>query len=70
MDFWASIEHKLYYKYRELAPDGIQDQLKECASLISQLDDRMYHLKKQIHALDDESISSKSYQFYRDQDNF
>lgn len=70
MDFWASIEHKLYYKYRELAPDGIQDQLKECASLISQLDDRMYHLKKQIHALDDESLLTKSYQFYRDEDNF
>ncbi|MDN5351432.1 MAG: pyrophosphokinae [Clostridiales bacterium] len=52
MDFWASVEHKLYYKYREKAPVHIQAQLKECADMISTLDDRMYRLKAQISDLD------------------
>lgn len=52
MDFWASIEHKIYYKYREKAPKSIQKQLKECADLISNLDDRMYDLKQSINDLD------------------
>ncbi|GAU77308.1 GTP pyrophosphokinase family protein [Fusibacter sp. 3D3] len=52
MDFWASIEHKIYYKYREKAPTSIQKQLKECAELISDLDDRMYELKQSINDLD------------------
>ncbi|MDO4800513.1 MAG: GTP pyrophosphokinase family protein, partial [Bacillota bacterium] len=30
MDFWASIEHKIYYKFREKAPTMIQAELKGC----------------------------------------
>ena len=52
MDFWASIEHKIYYKYREDAPEAIQERLKECADMISQLDNQMYMLKEEIHRLD------------------
>lgn len=52
MDFWASVEHKLYYKFRKEAPPHMQMELKECADLISQLDDRMYRLKQEIHRLD------------------
>ena len=53
MDFWASIEHKIYYKYREKAPNVIQSELKGCADLISSLDDRMYHLKQVIRELEE-----------------
>lgn len=52
MDFWASLEHKIYYKYRDKAPRHIQNQLKECANMISNLDDIMFSLKNNIEALD------------------
>ena len=29
MDFWASLEHKIYYKFDGKAPDGIREELKE-----------------------------------------
>ena len=41
MDFWASLEHKIYYKFEGKAPAGIKDELKECASL----DDKMESIK-------------------------
>lgn len=52
MDFWASVEHKLYYKYKGKSPDSIRAELKECADLISELDDRMYTLKELILCLE------------------
>lgn len=55
MDFWASVEHKLYYKYKGKSPTTIQAELKECADLISELDNRMYTLKKLILCLENNS---------------
>lgn len=63
MDFWASIEHKIYYKYREKAPRMIQSELKGCADLISSLDDRMYKLKQIINDwVDKDPEFSEQYQ--------
>jgi putative GTP pyrophosphokinase len=50
MDFWASLEHKIYYKFQEDAPDGIQDELKECAELINFLDRKMQSLNESVHS--------------------
>mgnify|MGYP003295650203 FL=1 len=33
MDFWASLEHKMYYKFEGNAPENIRRELKECADL-------------------------------------
>ncbi|MCI6731595.1 MAG: GTP pyrophosphokinase family protein, partial [Lachnospiraceae bacterium] len=41
MDFWASLEHKIYYKFEGNAPEHIYDELKECADIINTLDQRM-----------------------------
>lgn len=49
MDFWASIEHKIYYKYREKAPNLIQNELKACAEMVASLDERMYKMKQIIN---------------------
>ena len=38
MDFWASLEHKIYYKFEGNAPDYISEDLKECADIVSMLD--------------------------------
>ena len=41
MDFWASLEHKIYYKFEGNAPEYISQELKECADMISALDEKM-----------------------------
>ncbi len=48
MDFWASLEHKIYYKFEGNAPDNISQDLKECADMVSALDERMLHLNDVI----------------------
>ncbi len=48
MDFWASLEHKIHYKFDGKAPENIVDELKDCADLISRLDNRMFNLNKTV----------------------
>lgn len=48
MDFWASLEHKIYYKFEGNAPDYISHELKECADMVAALDDRMLTLNEAI----------------------
>ena len=48
MDFWASLEHKIYYKFEGNAPDYISRDLKECAKMVSELDDKMLSLNEAI----------------------
>lgn len=55
MDFWASLEHKIYYKFEGNAPDHMSCELKECAQMVSELDDRMLRLNETIQkCLEDE----------------
>ncbi len=48
MDFWASLEHKIYYKFEGNAPAYISEELKECADMVAQLDERMLSLNEAI----------------------
>lgn len=48
MDFWASLEHKIYYKFEGNAPEHISRELKECADMVSELDDKMLSLNEEI----------------------
>ena len=48
MDFWASLEHKIYCKFEGNAPAYISKQLRECAKMVSSLDERMLHLNDAI----------------------
>ena len=47
-DFWASLEHKIYYKFEGNAPEHISRELKECADMVSELDDKMLSLNEEI----------------------
>ena len=49
MDFWASLEHKIYYKLEGHAPDYISEGLKECSDIVSALDEKMLLLSESIH---------------------
>ncbi|MBQ7581472.1 MAG: GTP pyrophosphokinase family protein [Lachnospiraceae bacterium] len=48
MDFWASLEHKMNYKFEKNAPEHIKRQLYECAEMVSVLDDMMLSLNEEI----------------------
>lgn len=48
MDFWASLEHKIYYKFEGHAPEYISNDLKECAEMVSALDEKMLSLNEAI----------------------
>ena len=51
MDFWASLEHKIRYKKNSEFPQSINDELLECAEMISVLDERMQSLNDSIEAV-------------------
>ncbi|MDR2545979.1 MAG: GTP pyrophosphokinase family protein [Lachnospiraceae bacterium] len=54
MDFWASLEHKIHYKFEGNAPLHIEMELTECAMMVSELDEKMLSLNNEILALLDE----------------
>lgn len=49
MDFWASLEHKIRYKYKTGMPPHLEEGLRECANQISDLDERMYKIQELIN---------------------
>jgi len=48
MDFWASVEHKIYYKFREEIPTPLGDELVEAARVAHELDQRMSDLRETL----------------------
>lgn len=48
MDFWASLEHKIHYKFEGNAPEHIKRELVECARMVSELDAKMLSLNEQV----------------------
>ena len=48
MDFWASLEHKLKYKKNRPDSELLTQELKECADMSAQLDERMEQIRKSV----------------------
>ena len=49
MDFWASLEHQLYYKSSAKTSSlNIREELKKCAEVIADTDIKMYKIHKMI----------------------
>ena len=49
MDFWASLDHQLKYKKEvETYSQEISEELRECADVIAQTDERMLNIRKKI----------------------
>ncbi|MDR2975029.1 MAG: GTP pyrophosphokinase family protein [Propionibacteriaceae bacterium] len=59
MDFWASLEHRVRYKYGGDIPQHLSDELVLCADKIAELDHRMY-LIHDIISLINQDVSSSS----------
>lgn len=49
MDFWASLEHKIYYKYDGQVPPELLAELGEAAGTAAALDARMERLHQELH---------------------
>lgn len=56
MDFWASLEHKIYYKFEGNAPAYLQQELKGCADVVDMLDAKMYSLNEAILELSQKQV--------------
>ena len=56
MDFWASLEHKIHYKFEGDAPEHIRIELVECAKMVSDLDARMLKLNEELLAIAQEHM--------------
>ena len=51
MDFWASLEHKIHYKYHKDVPQRLRDELRETAADIERLDRKMEKIHKEMREL-------------------
>lgn len=51
MDFWASLEHKINYKFAANVPEYIKEELYACAKMVSELDAKMLSLNEEVKQL-------------------
>lgn len=51
MDFWASLEHKIFYKYDGAVPNVLVDELRQAADVANRLDVKMERLHDQVLSL-------------------
>ncbi len=54
MDFWASLEHKINYKFEGNTPDFIKHELVKCSEMITELDNQMLSLNEQVLRYNDQ----------------
>ncbi|MBS4201936.1 GTP pyrophosphokinase family protein [Bacillus sp. FJAT-49732] len=55
MDFWASLEHKIYYKYNKEIPEGLANELRNAAVVAAELDRKMEWLHKEVSVIKEEN---------------
>lgn len=48
MDFWASLEHKIFYKYNKDIPERLKRELFEAANMTVQLDAKMKAISEEV----------------------
>ena len=48
MDFWASLDHQMKYKKDLDESEEISEQLRECAEVIAQTDEKMQLIRRKI----------------------
>ena len=50
MDFWASLDHQHKYKKEVVNEKEISEELRQCAEVIAQTDQKMYEIRQQIES--------------------
>ncbi|WHX51005.1 GTP pyrophosphokinase family protein [Paenibacillus woosongensis] len=51
MDFWASLEHKIFYKYNQSVPERLLQELKDAADTADELDHQMERLMNEVQTI-------------------
>ena len=51
MDFWATLDHDMQYKKQVEDSEAIMRELRECADVIHQTDEKMMRLRERIHRI-------------------
>ncbi|WP_438448410.1 GTP pyrophosphokinase [Gorillibacterium sp. sgz5001074] len=59
MDFWASLEHKIFYKYNGTVPERLLDELKEAAITATELDGKMERLHEEANRIKSEQTGGE-----------
>ena len=54
MDFWASLDHKITYKFQGKIPDEIKERMHKCAEDIHALDQKMLKLNDEMQIIKDD----------------
>lgn len=52
MDFWATLDHDMQYKKQVEDAEQVMQELKECADIIHQTDEKMMRLRERIHRIE------------------
>ncbi len=46
MDFWASLEHKIKYKFDGIIPEEVTKEIYECSIEVKELDEKMFKINE------------------------
>ncbi|WP_339230794.1 GTP pyrophosphokinase family protein [Oceanobacillus sp. FSL K6-2867] len=63
MDFWASLEHKIYYKYNGEIPHHLIAELTEAANAANKLDSKMENLNNEVNSIKNQAIENDDIHF-------
>ena len=58
MDFWASLDHKIRYKFHESIPLEVQEKMEEYATDIQELDRKMYEMNQIMNKYENRKIET------------
>lgn len=61
MDFWASLEHKIHYKFSGEVPERLVEELTQTAEVADQLDRRMEQLHTEVHGGEEERAPDEDF---------
>lgn len=65
MDFWASLEHKIFYKYEKAVPSHLTLELKQAADAANMLDQQMERLHHEITVIKENDGQDENDEFTR-----
>lgn len=60
MDYWANLDHQLRYKRGQKQAAVINEELQQCASVITQLDQKMLDIRKKLTRSDQRTTGASS----------
>lgn len=63
MEFWASLEHKIYYKYDGEIPVELKEELTEAAFSALKLDEKMENIHDQVNKIKEHDRFKQSLSF-------